>query len=260
MLLVMSGCSSTNDSSRQVIEQAMKDSEQQKRIETMLAEWEEYKPRVERLSMLERDLKMLFDVIEGTTPIPDTAVLLDNIPESESSESVEPKSEKQGKMLLITQPDPEFTAAQSDPSSSEMPEVVTAPAPAMMDAMPMDNESATMPKPSPELQITMTQASGTGEPKMNIGGTPWGLHLASYADKNRVTAGWNGLKKRFAEHLYNKAPLVKMEPVKGRPYYRLRVGPFTSKGEASGVCKLMKAQGQYCSVTKYQGNSLEQML
>lgn len=77
------------------------------------------------------------------------------------------------------------------------------------------------------------------------------IQIASYRDRPMAEEAWNKLIAKHSDLVSSLSPNYQSANVSGRgTYYRLRIGPFTSKDEASAVCSALKARQQDCLVVK----------
>lgn len=78
-----------------------------------------------------------------------------------------------------------------------------------------------------------------------------GTHVVQVGafDSNQAALDYfDGLSERLAGLLSGKRPDIQQATVKGRVYHRLRIGPFSSRADASGYCNRLKSRGQDCLV------------
>lgn len=86
-------------------------------------------------------------------------------------------------------------------------------------------------------------------------GKSYALQLASLRSVKQVHNTWNKLQKKHPNRLDNLDARYQKVQVKGRTYYRLKVGNF-SKTQAKNNCKLLNKRGVACIVTPYSGTPL----
>ena len=93
---------------------------------------------------------------------------------------------------------------------------------------------------------TSVISRGTGE-----GG--YGVHLASYRVAANAQRGWQILSTRHEVLMGREARIAAVDlPEKG-PFLRLKAGPFASRAGAVEACRMIKAMGDYCAVTTFDG-------
>ena len=77
------------------------------------------------------------------------------------------------------------------------------------------------------------------------------IHLGSYKSTRNLNSGWRNLQKRFSKTLGTQPKSVSeinLGRKKGH-YLRLDVKVASAK-TAGGICKRLKAGGQYCAVRR----------
>lgn len=80
---------------------------------------------------------------------------------------------------------------------------------------------------------------------------PAGTHavqVGAFGSDEEAMRFYATLSGRHGELVADRTPDVQAADVKGTTYHRLRLGPFTSKADASGYCADLKAAGQDCLV------------
>ncbi|MEM9810532.1 MAG: SPOR domain-containing protein [Pseudomonadota bacterium] len=80
-----------------------------------------------------------------------------------------------------------------------------------------------------------------------LGGTHV-VQVGAFDSNAAAIAFYEGMRNRFGTLMSSKQPDVQRAEVGGRTYHRLRVGPFTSKADASAYCQSLKARSQDCLV------------
>lgn len=92
----------------------------------------------------------------------------------------------------------------------------------------------TVQKPAPEAKISK-QTSGVK------------VQLGAFSSESEARQNWTKIQKKFSS-LSGKSPIIVRAEVKGRVFYRLRVGGFGSVDEARKFCKSLSAKGQACII------------
>lgn len=82
--------------------------------------------------------------------------------------------------------------------------------------------------------------------------SPFQIQLAADPDKSAIVKMWGRISKSNADVLRGRALAIQTTVSGGTTYYRLRVGPFATRSEATSVCQALKARKQDCIVA---GNS-----
>ncbi|MGV6800395.1 MAG: SPOR domain-containing protein [bacterium] len=85
----------------------------------------------------------------------------------------------------------------------------------------------------------------------------YAIHLASYRREENVYRGWAELRQLYPDLLSGLAARISIVdlPEQGR-FLRLKAGPFASKEEANQICRVIKDNGDYCLVMKFNGVDL----
>lgn len=86
-------------------------------------------------------------------------------------------------------------------------------------------------------------------------GKSYMLQLASLRSVKQVQFTWKRLQKKHPKRLLNLEARYKKVQVKGRTYYRLKVGNF-SKTDATKDCQILNKRGVACIVASYSGITL----
>ncbi|KPU83001.1 hypothetical protein JI57_02930 [Psychromonas sp. PRT-SC03] len=105
-------------------------------------------------------------------------------------------------------------------------------------------------------QKTQDDALAQQEKQMkNKNGTSYMLQLASVTSIDKVQSTWKYLQKQNPNRLFDLEVRYQKVEVKGRTYYRLKVGNF-SKTDATNNCKALNKRGIACIVSAYTGTPL----
>jgi len=76
------------------------------------------------------------------------------------------------------------------------------------------------------------------------------VQVAALANHDTKCAAWERMQQRWPDLFMNaEESTVRAELPDGRVVYRLRVGAFATRREASRFCQQMKASGGSCFVT-----------
>lgn len=105
---------------------------------------------------------------------------------------------------------------------------------------------ATLPKPT----------SGGSDMPLVASGKSYAVHLGSFKKRENVAAGWASFKAKHSVALAGLVPLMAPISLNGEQYFRLKVGPFTTWGEAGAACKGLAAKGTPCTVLDYSGEKV----
>lgn len=78
------------------------------------------------------------------------------------------------------------------------------------------------------------------------------LHLASYKREANLEPSWTRLQNRYRTELGGLGHVGKSVSIPGKgDFTRLLAGPLDSRAQAAGLCRQLKAKGQYCAVMSY---------
>jgi cell division protein FtsN len=95
---------------------------------------------------------------------------------------------------------------------------------------------------SPTVGTTATQSAGSG--------SGYVLQIGSYTSEAEANTSWQSYKQAHPS-VAGFSPDVKAADLGAKgTWYRLRVGPFASIGEANAACAKLKAQGARCFPAK----------
>lgn len=75
------------------------------------------------------------------------------------------------------------------------------------------------------------------------------VHLASYSSESNARQGWADLRARFPQLASLSMSLHRVNLAGKGVFHRLMAGPVTGP-QGAALCRQVKAQGQYCSVTR----------
>ena len=81
----------------------------------------------------------------------------------------------------------------------------------------------------------------------------YGLQLVSHRTEAGANRAWSPISTKFRTLLAGKEPVIEMATVKGKQYYRLKVGPYYDKKIAIDTCKQLVLSRQDCLVSDYYG-------
>lgn len=82
-----------------------------------------------------------------------------------------------------------------------------------------------------------------------------GIHLISLKDEKKVNKAANELLNKFSAQLCGTYK-VNNVLVKGEQYYSVRFGPYTNREEAQKACSSIRAEGQYCGLADFVGQTM----
>ena len=109
---------------------------------------------------------------------------------------------------------------------------------------------ATPPAPQP---VTQVSTASTAAPAPVGAGDPLsGSHVVqvgAFRSENEADVYWTRMEGKVGSYLDGKAKHVERADLGDRGvYYRLRIGPFATSGDASAYCSGLKERGQDCLI------------
>jgi cell division protein FtsN len=76
------------------------------------------------------------------------------------------------------------------------------------------------------------------------------LQVGAFASRDEAQAAWKTFKSRHSAVVRGLSEDIQAADVPGKgTWYRLRIGPFADKAEASALCTRLKADNAGCFVT-----------
>ncbi|WP_102795094.1 SPOR domain-containing protein [Bowmanella denitrificans] len=184
-------------------------------------EWQEAKPGIDRLNMLESDLAFLIEEINRL---------------SELNTAPEPYAEPVDNQVLV---------ADVEPYSAPEP---------VEQGMAVNSLPDRAPASLHDQQAHQTYSSD-GEINSTAGANT-GLHLASFLKPQSAQFGWYLIQRRDGNLLEGlSARLEKIEKSR-QILYSLKVGPFNSAEQAQTLCQRLKARQYLCQVGDFNGQAL----
>ena len=77
------------------------------------------------------------------------------------------------------------------------------------------------------------------------------IQLASFKSKSDAEKEWSKLSKKLPKHIGGHEKYIVAKDVEGKGiFYRLQIGPFDTKEEATKTCNLIKQSGVNCFIVK----------
>ena len=105
--------------------------------------------------------------------------------------------------------------------------------------------------------VALTEGAGD-EPESAAPSKPeaFGVHLASYRQKESAEGGWKQLRSAHRDVLDGlEFSLQEVELAERGTFYRLKAGPLTSAEEARRICDTLTTRQVFCVVTIFGGAS-----
>lgn len=139
------------------------------------------------------------------------------------------ESNKTENEVKIESPAVEVEKIEAVGIDDKKPEVVKTTA-AKTDAKPkpVEQKPATKPVAKPSTK------SGTAK-----------IQLGAFSSEKEASENWQKIQKKFPS-LSGKTPAILRADVKGKTFYRLRLGGFSGKDSANEMCKNLTTKGQSC--------------
>lgn len=191
--------------------------------------------------------------VERVLPAPEEPIT-SNEPAAGSADNAEkPKAEEakeasDSKEAIISDKDSESKTESADKSDKKEPsatEVGKVEAVGVDDKKPEPVKTAepkheaaktNTVKPKVEQKAAVKPAAKSGSAKIQLG---------AFASEKEAYDTWQKIQKKFPS-IAGKTPFVSRADVKGKTFYRLRLGGFADKAAASELCKNLTAKGQGC--------------
>lgn len=106
---------------------------------------------------------------------------------------------------------------------------------------------AAVPPPvvAPPAAATTPPASASAQPTFAAGGA-WLAQIASTSSEAGALEEWGRLSRSWPDLFSSAQRVVQQADVNGKTVYRVRVGSFASKEDATGFCSAVKARGGNC--------------
>ncbi|MEO1657500.1 MAG: SPOR domain-containing protein [Pseudomonadota bacterium] len=113
-------------------------------------------------------------------------------------------------------------------------------------ATPASTRQVPAPSTKPR-DIPVRASSPTATPTTAISGSHV-VQVGAFDSNAAALDYFEGLSGRLGSLVSSKQPDVQRAEVNGRTFYRLRIGPFTSKDAATQYCSTLKTRSQDCLV------------
>ncbi len=146
------------------------------------------------------------------------------------------------------QPEAKPPAPLSPPASSPVraATAVTQPGPVALVPPPATKPPAAAPVPAPKPVVTAAPPVPAGAiPSFSAGG-PWFAQIASTGSEAGALEEWGRRAKVWPDLFSAAERSIQTADVNGQTRYRLRVGAFASKADATAYCAEVKARGGNC--------------
>lgn len=110
---------------------------------------------------------------------------------------------------------------------------------------------AAKPAPAPALEKPAAVAPAPDETQVALA-SGYVAQLASFRSRQEADTEYGRLKSKYGGILQGTSPIVSEATIAGSTRYRLAVGKFASKGEASAICSRLIAAGERDCLVKTQ--------
>ena len=96
----------------------------------------------------------------------------------------------------------------------------------------------------------LNPTAGAAPTQSTAAGSGYVLQIGSYTSEAEANASWQTYKQSHASVAGFSADIKAADLGAKGTWYRLRVGPFATLGEANAACAKLKAQGARCFPAK----------
>lgn len=230
------------------------------RLESELTEWHQMKAGLSRLIVIEGDLKLLVEqltMLASSSQTPATPKLMVSPkpitatnPEVKSPLSSENKSGEGVSVKQADVPERKLQTAEEVAIDVKVPESLAqrtyASAYPSAPEQPVDSNTKVLKYATKAKSVPKTIPVKGG----------YALQLSSVDRFSRIEPTWFELNSRFGAQLGHYVPRYERVFVKGKTYYRIKVGQFTQRQQASDACKNMQQIGLDCIVATSKGINL----
>lgn len=259
MLISLMGCAGTDTpESKQSIETRQKQlTAKVNNLEKEMAEWQQMKPSVARLVVIESDLKELIVQLGAMVEEPELATesASESMPTSAPESTL--VSEPEIKTALASEIEIEPAVEKPvSPAVQDMPVLEQVQAPVVSQPVlkqPKEQQTASAYPSGPEQPIEVSHASTNGFLASDHSGGKYALQLSSVTNPWVIEPFWLKLQKKYASALEGVTPTYERASVKGETYFRIKVGQFSKRTQAKQACAQLKEIGGSCVVTLNNG-------
>jgi len=260
LFITLMGCASSGepvDGARKLDTQGQQIANRVNNLEKEMAEWQQMKPSVARLVVIESDLKELIVQLGAIVEEPELATES----ASESMPTSAPESTLVSEPEIKTALAPEIEMAPTvetpvSPAVQDMPVLEQVQAPVVSQPVlkqPKVQQTASAYPSGPEQPIEVSHASTNGFLASDHSGGKYALQLSSVTNPWVIEPFWLKLQKKYASALKGVTPTYERASVKGETYFRIKVGQFSKRTQAKQACAQLKEIGGSCVVTLNNG-------
>jgi len=259
MLISLMGCAGTDTpESKQSIETRQKQlTAKVDNLEKEMAEWQQMKPSVARLVVIESDLKEL--IVQLGAMVEEPGLATESASESMPTSAPESKLASEPEIKTALAPEIEMAPTVEKPVSSavqDMPVLAPVQAPVVSQPVlkqPKVQQTASAYPSAPEQPIEVSHASTDGFLASDHSGGKYALQLSSVTNPWVIEPFWLKLQKKYTSALKGVTPTYERASVKGETYFRIKVGQFSKRTQAKQACAQLKDIGGSCVVTLNNG-------
>ncbi len=217
MLMSLAACQSTPKQGTSTKDAATlaQIADKQQQQDQLLKEWQNLKPGLERLLVIEEELNLLLGQL---------AQLTANLDNPQAAPSVAQASRAPVPTQMI-------------PVVSSTPPVTDTP-PAQVVA-PVTPVAVSQPAIAPANLPASARSGG------------FALQVASITELHRLPEIWQQLQNKHPRLMATMEPNYQKTQVRNTDYYRLKIGQFASRQEANSKCSALQSAGVNCLVVDY---------
>jgi len=85
----------------------------------------------------------------------------------------------------------------------------------------------------------------------------FGIHLASYKLRENIIPGLNTIRRLLPDTIRSKQARIATLDISGTEYYRLILGPYKNRTEASTDCGIIMQNFDFCEIIDFMGEEIE---
>ncbi|MFC3120370.1 SPOR domain-containing protein [Agaribacter flavus] len=254
-----------------------------KELEKLLAnyrnEWEELKPAINRVLLMEEDLGFMIEHLGTLNTMPDYrrtfAVSETSTPslapelnststENNNFQTPDSSIDKKfsGNRPIAQAVKPIMSAGSINASKFGQADADRAESATIAE---IDKKFSSLPNNAARNERQLFSAAANPDKSMgnekceqydSVSENSFAIHLASYSKQSSVNDGWKNLSQKLEDVRCNKFPIVEKVVVNDKTFYSLRMGPFNDIDEAKQACSTVRQSAGYCGVVKFGGERL----
>lgn len=230
-------------------------SEKQQEYDQLLQDWKTLKPGITRLVAIEEELNLLLGQLSQlSSALNDSQANanLDNLPAPAAG--IPTQNTALGLESHIVNEEPKVAVAEAS-------KVAATAAPSTELSMPV---TAVIPQAAPEItqEITPAVATTRSQTPTNVENNSeanFSLQVASITEPSQLPDIWQLMQNKNPALLAGMTPNYQKVFIKNTDYYRLKIGAFSNRSEATQKCAQLKAAGIDCIVTNYSQSDFAQL-